>query len=184
MGMLAACGESSIEKVEGQDDVSDSGSVEVSAEEDAKENDSSSDEEDAATDESKTEEFAVGDTVDFNGLLITLTNARASEGGEFDEAQNDQFILVELNIENKTEDPAPISTMLNMKLMDAESYEQDQTILVDDVKGNLDAEISPGKNLKGEIPFDVVESDHYEFIFEDPIASGQAIWKIEKDDLQ
>jgi plastocyanin len=178
---LSACGESSIEKVEGDD--ASSGDTQAEAEE--TENSAGEEgAEDAETEEPKTEEYKVGDTVNFDGLHITLTNVRVSEGGEFDEPQNDKFLLVELDIENTTDESAAISTIMNMKLMDADSYEQDQTILIDDVKGNLDAEISPGKKLKGEIPFDVVDSDYYEYIFEDPFASGQAIWKIEQSDIQ
>ncbi|GAK12317.1 hypothetical protein [Geomicrobium sp. JCM 19039] len=44
--------------------------------------------------------------------------------------------------------------------------------------GSLDGEIGPGRDNRGEVPFDVNASDEYEFIFENPFTSGQAIWTI------
>lgn len=182
--LLVGCGEASIEKVEGDGAEGTDSAAEAGQDENTDSGDADAAEDEKDEETSQTEEFAVGDTVDFDGVHITLTNVRESEGGEFDEPENDRFILVELDIQNKTDEAVPISTMLQMKLMDAEGYEQDQTIMIDDVKGNLDAEVSPGKNLKGEIPFDADESEFYEFIFEDPFATGQAIWRIEPDDIQ
>lgn len=182
--LLVGCGEASIEKVEGDGAEGTDSAAEAGQDENTDSGDADAAEDEKDEETSQTEEFAVGDTVDFDGVHITLTNVRESEGGEFDEPENDRFIIVELDIQNKTDEAVPISTMLQMKLMDAEGYEQDQTIMIDDVKGNLDAEVSPGKNLKGEIPFDADESEFYEFIFEDPFATGQAIWRIEPDDIQ
>ncbi|MBM7552111.1 DUF4352 domain-containing protein [Thalassobacillus pellis] len=134
--------------------------------------------------EEKTKEsFTLGDTVSFDKLNITLTSARVLPGDEFFTAENDKFLAVELNIENTGEKSAAISTIMNMSLMTSDGYQQDQAIAADG-KGSLDGELGAGRSMKGEIVFDVTESEYYEFIFDDPFTNGQAIWKIEKNQIK
>lgn len=168
--ILAGCGESTVEKVDETDEVS----------EEEGQNDGQTSEE-GKDEEPKTDVFAVGDTVKFDDLNITLTGARVVEDDLFD-PEYDKFVAVELEIENTSDESAAISTMLNMGLMTADGYTMDMALV--DGKGSLDGELGPGRKMKGEIVFDVEESDYYEFIFEDPFTTGQAIWKIEAGDIQ
>lgn len=75
-----------------------------------------------------------------------------------------------------------ISSLMQMDLLDADGYAQDLTLFVD-TRGSLDGEVGAGRTMAGELAFDVDESDYYEFIFEDPFMTGQAIWLFEEDDL-
>lgn len=167
--ILAGCGESTVEKVDDGE--------EVSGEEEQKDG-QSSEEKDEGT---KTEVFAVGDTVQFDDLNITLTGARVVKD-DFLEPEYDKYVAIELEIENTSDESATISTMLNMSLMTADGYTMNQAMVSG--KGSLDGEVGPGRKLKGEIVFDVENSDYYEFIFEDPFTTGQAIWKIEAGQIQ
>ena len=171
--LLVACGESTIESVESEpkEETETNGGME----------EPENQQEEAKSDASQTETFALGDTVKFDDLQITLTNARVINDELF-EPENAKFLAVELEIDNTGEEPATISTMLNMSLLTSDGYQQNQAIV--DTKGNLDAEIGAGRKLKGEVAFDVEEAEFYEFIFEDPFTSGQAIWKIENADIQ
>lgn len=171
--LLAGCGESSIEKVEKDDEVA---AVEAST--DATEG---VDNEEEVADEEATEEDAdltIGDTVNINGLHVTLNGIRTSEGEEFLEPNNDLYLYVDVTIENTTEEAAHISSLLQTKLYNAENYSQDIAIVTDS-KGQLDGEVGPGRKMSAEVVFDVSESEYFEFIFEDPFMSGQAIWTFE-----
>lgn len=130
-------------------------------------------------DQSKAPEvYAVGDTVKYNHLQITLHGVTESQGSEFFSPSNDKYLLVDLTIENTGDEPEAVSTLLQMELMDADSYTY-SIALYPDTKGSLDGEIAPGRKMRGEVAFDVPESEYYEFIFSDPFVTGQAIWKIE-----
>lgn len=129
--------------------------------------------------DSKIEEnqvFAVGDTINFDGLNITLNGVRTSKGDSFLTPENDKYLIVELTIENTESKPTNISTILQMNLLDAEAYKY-SVALYTDTKGALDGELAAGRKVRGEVAFDVPDSEYYEFMFEDPFFSGQAIWK-------
>ncbi|MGM8214619.1 DUF4352 domain-containing protein [Bacillaceae bacterium W0354] len=120
---------------------------------------------------------SIGDTLEFNGLQITVNDAYTSQGGDFETPSNDQYLILDLNIENPTDEAQNVSSLLQMSVQDEEGYTYDVTIFTE-TKGSLDGEVGPGRNMRGEVAFDVDESPSYEFIFEDPFASGQAIWTI------
>ncbi|WP_147802637.1 DUF4190 domain-containing protein [Alkalicoccus halolimnae] len=127
------------------------------------------------------EAVSVGDTINFDGLEITLNKAYTSSGNDFEEPGNDHFAILDLTIVNKTDEPANVSTILQMSLQDGDGYTHDATIYTES-QGSLDGEIGEGRENRGEVVFDVNESDTYEFIFEHPFTSGQAIWKVELED--
>ncbi|WP_078597148.1 DUF4352 domain-containing protein [Evansella clarkii] len=189
--MLAACGESEVTPVEGStNNNSDNDNTEVNESNNNgnEENDNVADNEDNdANDNEGSEEggdqeesVSIGDTINFDGLEITINDAYSTDGGEFDEAEYDHFVVLDLTIENTTEEAANVSTLLQMSLQDEEGYTHDPAFMMD-LKGTLDGEIGPGRDNRGEVGFDVNESGVYEFIFEHPFTTGQAIWEIEID---
>lgn len=157
VGLLAGCGESTVEKVEG-----DAGQEKQ--------------------EKQKQEVFKVGDSVKFDDLKITLTKVRKAKS-DFMTPQNDQIIAVELQIENTSDKPQNVSSLLQMKLVDPDGRSYDMTITGNE-RGSLDGEIGPGRKMTGEIAFDVEKGDYYEFLFENPFTTGQAIWKIENKDIK
>ncbi|UCZ52638.1 DUF4352 domain-containing protein [Bacillus shivajii] len=125
------------------------------------------------------EDLSIGDAVMFNGVQITLDDVRIDHGtDEWDAPNNDQYVIVHLTIENTLEESYNVSSMLQMSLFDEEHYSQDLAFMAD-TKGSLDGELGPGRTMRGEVAFDADESNYYEFIFEDPFTSGQAIWEFE-----
>lgn len=122
--------------------------------------------------------YKVGETVDFDGLHITVQGAKVSKGDQFFKPQKGKFIYVDVLIENKTDKAAAISSLLNLKLVDADGV-QYTIAIVPDLQGQLDGEVGPGRKMKGQAAFDVADSKYYEFIFENPFTTGQAIWKLE-----
>ncbi|TES46083.1 DUF4352 domain-containing protein [Halalkalibacterium halodurans] len=183
-GVLVACGEeSSVEPVNNDTEAGEEEAAE-SGEEGAEEEATEEDEEEAAEEEAEEEfEVGVGDTVDFDGLHITVNGVKKSDGNDFETPSNDAFLLIDVSIENTSDESASISSMLNLDLLDPDGYSQNMTIFTD-ARGSLDGEVGPGRKLAGEAVYDVEDAEYYEFIFENPFTTGQAIWTINKDDIE
>lgn len=165
--LFAGCSESSVETTEPTPPAEEAPAKEAAPKEEAP---------------PETQTMKVGDAVQFNDMKITLNGVRSSTGDEYTAPENSKYLIFDVVIENTGKEPVNVSSMLNFELMDAEGYAQDLSIMPE-MKGQLDGEVAPGRKLAGEIGFDVVESEFYEFIFADPFASGSAIWKIEPADV-
>lgn len=126
--------------------------------------------------------FSAGDTVKYGDLHITVNSLRTSQGSTYFKPDNDIFLIVDLTIENRGSKAGSVSTMLSMSLVDADSYKHDIAIFAD-TKGSVDGQLGPGRQVRGEIAFDVDKHDHYELIFSEPFATGQAIWKLNIADV-
>lgn len=163
---LVACGDAEVTKVEGNNDGGNS-----------------SQESEAAKEAPAEQQLKVGETVDFDGLKVTLNEARIEKGGDFDEPQEEQFLVVNLTAENTKDEEATVSSIMNIELMDADAYSYTTTILTEGVKGQFDGTIAAGGKLRGEIPFDVPKSDSYELHYSNPFKSGKAIWVIPASEL-
>lgn len=171
--ILAACGgESTVQKVD-----SPAPSAQSEQSESAAENEPAA-AEPPSPEKQEPETLTLGDTVKFDELLITLNGVRTSEGEEFFSPNNDFFLILDITIENTGDKAEIISSMLQMSLYDADAYSYNQMFLMD-LKGSVDGEVAPGRKMRGELAFDVPASEYYEFVFEKPFTTGQAIWKFE-----
>lgn len=171
---LSACGESDVEP---NNKDNNGGNVTNDGAEDDIENDADGNASEN-TGEDIEEKMSIGDSVNFDGLKITLNNAYTSSGSDFEKPSNDHYVVLDLTIENTTDKSANISTLMQMALQDEEGYTHDITIFTG-TQGSLDGEIGAGRSNRGEIAFDVNDSAVYEFIFDHPFTTGQAIWEIE-----
>lgn len=165
--VLAACGESDIEKVDGS---------EAKADENKKDDGKKKE-------EKKEQKLKIGETVNFDGLKITLNSVKADKGSEFEEPEEDKFLIADMKVKNTTDDSQSVSSMLNVTLKDADDYKYDTTIYTG-VKSQLDGEIASGDKMRGQIAFDVPKSKKYQLIFGDPFTSGQAIWKFKSGEIK
>ncbi|MBW7473783.1 DUF4352 domain-containing protein [Paenibacillus oenotherae] len=122
--------------------------------------------------------FKIGDSVIFDDLIITVNSLSGHTGGDYEKPEEGKvFIVVDATIENTAEDTANVSTLLMMKLADAEGYYYNPTIATF-VEGQLDGQIPSGRKKRGQVAFQVPkDAAGFEFIFETPLSSsGQAIW--------
>lgn len=179
---LTACDEAEIEKVDKEENNIIAEENHMNSSTDSEENNEVNEENEA--NEEEDENLIVGDTVNFDGLEITLNEVRNEPGGEFDEPNEDLFIVANLTIENTTDEEQAISSIMNIELKDEEGYSYNTTFLTEGTKGQLDGSIEPGGKMRGEIPFDVSESDTYELHFSDPFKSGKAIWHFTFEELE
>ncbi|SHG70464.1 DUF4352 domain-containing protein [Ornithinibacillus halophilus] len=135
-------------------------------------------------DDQNVEDLSIGDSATFNDVTITLNEVRVEPGGEFDEADNDKFVVVNMTAENNSDEEVTISSMLNVELYDEDGYSYTTTILTEGIQGQFDGTVAAGKKLRGEIPFDVPDSGSYELHYSDPFGSNRAIWIIDANDLE
>lgn len=161
VGSLIGCSESTIEKAE---------PTSANAEET---NAGSEEKEEAPKDETKT--LAVGEGVNFDDMQVTLNSVETSEGSDWETPEEDKYLILDLTVVNNSDEEKTISSLMNFSLKDAESYSYDITIFTE-IKSQLDGTIGAGDTLRGQLAFDVPNSDEYQLIFEDPFTSGQAIW--------
>lgn len=169
VGLLVACGDSEISKVD-KKEVNTSTNTENTKQEET-----------LVEEENTIEIYSIGDTVSIDGVEVTVNGARVVTN-DFLTPSNDKFIAIDVTIENKTNESYNMSSMLQLSLYDESSYTQDITFV--DTKGSLDGEIGATRKMAGEVAYDVTESTYYEFIFQDPFKSGQAIWKINASEIQ
>jgi hypothetical protein len=157
IGLLSACSESDIQK-----ETATTATKETKQKEETPE----------------TQQLKIGDTVNFDGLKITLNSVRIQEPGQFQKPQKGQFVVVNVTAENTTKKEQTISSLLNVELYDKEGYKYSGTILTEGIQGQFDGKVVAGGVLRGEIPFDVPASDTYELHFSNPFQTGKAVWVI------
>jgi len=143
-------------------------------------------EEAAETETSAAAVFAIGDTVKMGDLAITLNSVRWDEGTEMIQPiEGEKWLVFDVTLENAGDEPEMISSMLMFALYDKEGYKKGYQLMAN-TKGSLDAELGPGRKLRGEIAFVVEEGeDAWDFIFEPNILGfGQAIYSIGLGEVQ
>ena len=125
--------------------------------------------------------FSLGDSVKFGDLVVTLNSVRISAGSDWSKPENDRFLILDATVENTGKESVGLSSLLQIKLLDGRGYSQTHSLFAD-TKGSLDGDIGGGRKLRGEIAFDVCDSSYYEFVFQNPFQTGQAIWRFSLGD--
>lgn len=127
--------------------------------------------------------FKVGDTVDLNGIQITLKSAKFVNPAEYAEPEKGKIIMIEFTAKNnKDEDILVDNTEFTISDADGNMYEQyfgfDDTVFT--------SEIKKGKQFTGKVAFDVPESSKYEIYYEPSFSwdSGEIVFEVTKDQLQ
>lgn len=105
--------------------------------------------------ESKVETFKVGDTIQTKDFKITVNKVETSEGGEFVKPKDgNEFIKVDITIENTSKEEQNVSSMIMFKVVDKDGRSYNQAI-VEDQNGQLDGKVGPGRKLTGEYVVEV-----------------------------
>lgn len=98
----------------------------------------------------ETKTFKVGDTIQTNDFKIKVNKVSVSNGTEFSKPQKgNEFVKVDVTVENTSKDEQNISSMLMFKVVDKDGRSCNQAI-VDNQKGQLDGKIAPGRKMTGE----------------------------------
>lgn len=104
------------------------------------------------TEEKKKTEYAIGETAEVKGIKITVNSTRIDEGlfGASDDGT--VYFVMDITLENTTDEEFSSSTMLCYTLKDIDGRKQELTIGAN-TNGSLDTQIEPGEKGTGEIAF-------------------------------
>ncbi|ELZ22339.1 hypothetical protein C475_17543 [Halosimplex carlsbadense 2-9-1] len=110
------------------------------------------------------ETYAVGDTVEFRETRFTPNEVRTSTGGEyFGPDEGNEFVIVDITVENSSDQELAISTLLQTDLKDQEgrTYGVSISALAEIDRGFSQGNpIAPNSTRRGEIAFEVPEGRH------------------------
>ncbi|EHK2355252.1 DUF4352 domain-containing protein [Clostridium perfringens] len=105
--------------------------------------------------EQQVETFKVGDTIQTKDFKITVNKVETSEGGEFVKPKDgNEFIKVDITIENTSKEEQNVSSMIMFKVVDKDGRSYNQAI-VEDQNGQLDGKVAPGRKMTGEYVVEV-----------------------------
>jgi hypothetical protein len=86
---------------------------------------------------------------------FTVNGVRESAGDTISQPkQGQKFLVIDATVENQGQKTEPISSIFLFALSDSTKKEYNRVITVD-AKGSLDSNLDPGKQLQGEIAFEV-----------------------------
>lgn len=142
----------------------------------------------------KTIEFNFGEIAKVNDTKITLNSVKKIEKEclykwegkcqSYTEPDNDYFLLIDLTIANDGKENLSISSLLSFDLKDNNGEKGSITYLLNSVKSQLDGDIVAGDKLKGQIAFDVKDSDVFYFYYRDGLLDSPVKFVINKGDIK
>jgi hypothetical protein len=103
----------------------------------------------------------ISETLSGESSEITLNSVSFAESSQYFESEYGQFIVLNLTIENTSQDSLSLSSLGSFELQGSDLYIYSQAFGVD-TRGSLDSTLAPGASVRGEIAFDVPELDSFE----------------------
>ena len=121
--------------------------------------------------------FKVGDTIDLNGLEITIASAQYIKASEYTPAQQGKVLQMDVKVTNNTDDKIFFDAM-EFNMYDKEGNSLEQYFGGNDL--DISGDVNKGKKLSGTLTYDVPESDSYELIYEPTFSwtEQQVTWDI------
>lgn len=126
-------------------------------------------------------EFYLNELVEIGDLVVSLNEVVESDGKEFFEPdEGNKYVILDLTFYNTGSEAYALSSMLGFEFVDNDGYTYD-TSWTAPIKGGLDGTILPGRQLRGQVGFEIPEgSTAAELLFDyDLFASGQLVFKLE-----
>jgi len=99
--------------------------------------------------------YKIGDAVKWRNYIFKVNSVRKDLGGGFLKPKKGYiYYIVDVTVENKSNESFAVSSLLMFKLVDSEGYSYNVTF-GPDTKGQLDGDIRPGRKLRGELAFEI-----------------------------
>ncbi len=135
--------------------------------------------------ESKPEFYTVDETVSIDGTEISIHSVSWGKEAEYIESENGKIIRIEVTVKNNSEDHVYVD-QIEFALSDADGN------MLDAYYGNSDAnmfgtEIKKGKQVKGVLEYDVLESESFELFYKPSFSfksNSEVKWLIQAEDIQ
>ena len=139
-------------------------------------------------------EFTLTETAIVNDTKIKINSVTKLErecSWEYDgecqsytKPENDYFLIIDLTIENNGSEELNISSMMSFDLKDSNGERGKYALLTEAISSQLDGSIMSGDLLKGQIAYDVKDSDTFNFYYLDSLLDDQIKFVINKSDIQ
>jgi uncharacterized cupredoxin-like copper-binding protein len=98
---------------------------------------------------------AIGQSVKLGKYQFTVHGTRKTQGDTISKPkQGQKFLLIYATVENQGQKTEPVSSVVLFALTDSTGKEYERVITTE-AQGSLDTNLDPGKQLKGEIAFEV-----------------------------
>lgn len=138
-------------------------------------------------------EFSISETATVNDTKIKINSVKKLDkecSWEFDgecqsytEPSNDYFLIIDVTIENTGDEDLTISSMMSFDLKDSNGEKGSYALLTESITSQLDDTLMPGDTLKGQIAYDVKDSEKYNFYYLDSLIDDQIKFIINKTDI-
>lgn len=139
---------------------------------------STSAEETTPPQETDDQELGVGDSVEAEGVSVTLNDVRSLPETDFDDLSSDEeYLATDLTLENVSEETIAVSSLLEFVLKDGEGYSADQTIHTEQ-RQLSEGDIAPGERTSGEIVYEVPSGAEGLQLDFNPLGGETYIWSI------
>lgn len=112
--------------------------------------------------DAKDKVYKIGDTVEVDGLKITLKDAKFTTPNEYTKAEQGKVLTVDIATENAGDTQAFIDNT-DFNAYDKDGNQLEQYFGYDDMA--ISGDVNKGKKLSGKLYFDVPEQDSYEIIY-------------------
>lgn len=113
----------------------------------------------SSDDKDKDSVFKKGDIAELNGVKVTLTDYKESNGGDWNKpSEGNIFLVAEFEIENNSKEELAISSILSFEAY-ADDYKLNYSLgaMMEKDGNQLDGTVSVGKKMKGWIGWEVPE---------------------------
>jgi outer membrane murein-binding lipoprotein Lpp len=122
-----------------------------------------------------------GQPTQVGDVRVTLNSSRiVVSSNQFEKPKaGNQFVAVDLTIENTTNKAYDISSFSSASMLDKDSRKYDQASISSQLNGKLEGSIPPGEKLVGELAFEVpIASAPYVFRFTQPSGGQFGSWVV------
>lgn len=139
-------------------------------------------------------EFSFGEVANVNNTKIKINSAKKImneclfewDGScqSYNNPKNSFFLVIDLTIENNSKEDLNVSSMMSFQLKTTDGEKAEQSITLQAVTSGLDGTIMPNDTLKGQIAYDVKESDQYYLYYEDSLLDSPIKFVINSSDIE
>jgi hypothetical protein len=104
------------------------------------------------------ENLTIGDSVTMDDVTFTVHGARWAESEFVPPASGRGYLAIDISVANGKDDAYIVSSGLAFKLVNSEGRSQEETFNVPP-EGTLGGTLAAGRTMRGEVIYDVNESD-------------------------
>ncbi len=121
-----------------------------------------------------------GQSVKLGDVLVTFNGGRILQPTDFDKPKDgDQYVVTDFTVENTTDKPYNLSTLLSLSMLDKDSRKYDETIVGQKLNGSIEGTIPPKDKVTGEVVFEVpVAGAPYAVRYTQPLGGDSGTWAV------